>query len=438
MARAAPALRLLPALLAGLLLSVGEARADSSDELQIEGKLDVIELGGEAAHKETVEGMITDLTPEIDSGRLTEDQLVRALAVRCWAYYEKDLFDLAVADCNRVLGSRPDHGTALLLRASSYIRQGRFSAAVGDLDHAIADGGLEKNDLAFAYLRRGIAREAMGDGKDAAEDVKQAVSLDPKLMDTYRQISAAMLERGKTESAVESFDQAMALDPKSAKSYLERGVARMARGRIDDAIADFDKALEIDPYLAVAFQHRGDARFHRGLDREAIEDFDRVLELDAHVAPALKARALAEFKLGHFEDAAHDFADSVKADATDPYAVLWLYLAHRRVATPADTETSVALMKQMSALTSTAWPAPVLRFYTGQSTETTLRAAAQNGDAKQRLRQACDAAFYAGEQALIARDATMAATRLQEAAAGCPAVTAESVLAKAELTRLPN
>ncbi len=79
--------------------------------------------------------------------------------------------------------------------------------------------------------------------------------------------------------------------------------------------------------------------------------------------------------------------------------------------------------------------APVLRFYTGQST---LRAAAQNGDARQRLRQVCDAAFYAGEQALIMRDLKTAAALLQEAAAGCPALTAESVLAKTELARLPN
>jgi len=397
----------------------------------------VIELGGEAAHKETVEGMITDLTPEIDSGRLAQAQLIGALALRCWAYYEKSLFDLAVADCNRVLASDPDHGQALVLRASAYIRQGKLAAAVADLDHAIADGGLAKDDLAFAYLRRGIARAAMGDGKDAAEDVKQAVSLDPKLMDTYREVSAALLGDGKAGTGIQSFDQAMALDPKSAKSYLDRGLARMARGQLDGAIADFDKALEIDPYLGAAFQHRGDARFHAGRDREAIEDFDRALELDPHVAPALRSRALAAFSLGRFADAAHDLAASAKADATDPYALLWLYIAYHRTGA-VDVEASVALMKQMSALTASAWPAPVLRFYTGQSTEATLRAAAQNGDAKQRSRQVCDAAFYAGEQAIIARDLKTAVALLEEAAANCPAAAAESVLAKTELTRLPN
>ena len=103
MASAAPAIRLLPALLLAVMLGAGAARADSSDELQIEGKLDAIELGGEAAHKKNVEGVITDVTPQIDSGRLSEAQMVRALALRCWAYYEKSLFDRAVVDCNRVL-----------------------------------------------------------------------------------------------------------------------------------------------------------------------------------------------------------------------------------------------------------------------------------------------------------------------------------------------
>ena len=420
MARAAPAIRLLPALLLAALLNAGAARADSPDELQIDGKLDAIELGGAAAHKENVEHTITDLTPEIDSGRLSEAQLVRALALRCWAYYEKDLFERAVT------------------------RQGKFTAAVEDLDHAIADGGLAKDDLASAFLRRGIAREAMGDGKDAAEDVEQAVALDPRLMEVYREISGDMLGRGKAGSAIESFDQAMAFDPKSAASYLDRGIARLARGQTADAIADFDKALEIDAYLAPAFWHRGDARFHRGLDREAIEDFDRALDLDPRVAPTLKARALAEFDLGRFGDAERDLAASVQADATDPYAVLWLYLVRRRIAAT-DVEASVALISQMSALVkqrsvvgAAAWPAPVLRFLAGQSTQTTLREAADHGDARQRPRQACEAAFYAGEQALTAQEMKAATTLLQEAAAHCPPAAAESVLARTELSRLPN
>jgi hypothetical protein len=92
------------------------ARADSAGELQIDGDLDVIELGGEAAHKENVEGTIADLTPEIDSGRLTEAQLAHALALRGLAYYEKSLFEQAVADCDRVLAGQPDHDSGSIWR----------------------------------------------------------------------------------------------------------------------------------------------------------------------------------------------------------------------------------------------------------------------------------------------------------------------------------
>lgn len=143
----------------------GGAWAQVSDELEIEGKVDAVELGAEAAHKKNVDGMIEELTPEIESGRLSATELERALGMRCWAYFEKDMLDLALADCNRVLADNPDHGVALVLRASARIRQKQFATAIGDLDHAIADGGLNDQQLALAYLRRGIVRQAMGDAR---------------------------------------------------------------------------------------------------------------------------------------------------------------------------------------------------------------------------------------------------------------------------------
>lgn len=107
--------------------------AQTSDELEIEGKIDTLELGAEAAHKKNVDGMIEELTPEIESGRLSATELERALSMRCWAHFEKGMLDLALADCNRVLTDHPDHGVALLLRASTRIRQKQFAAAIGDL-----------------------------------------------------------------------------------------------------------------------------------------------------------------------------------------------------------------------------------------------------------------------------------------------------------------
>lgn len=428
-------LRVIVGLLLGTLLP-GVACAQSSDELQIEGELDALELGAEAAHRKTVDGAIEELTPEIESGRLSAAQLRYALRMRCWAYFEKGLLDLALADCNRVLADDPDQGIALVLRSSVRIRQQQFAAAVGDLDRAIADGGLEGEQLALAHLRRGIVRQAMGDGKSATEDVRRAVSLDPKLADIYGKVSAAMLGRGNGEAG-RSFDQALALDPNSAASYIDRGLGRMARGQFDSAVDDFNKALDIDPYLAAAFHHRGEARFYQGRNEDAVADFDRALDLDLRVAPILKSRALAEFILGQFAAAARDLAAAVKADAADPYAALWLFLAQHRTGAERNA-IGATLRQQMSALDAAKWPMAVLRFYVGEIDEPTLRAAVDTGDGAERKRRLCDIDFYAGEQALIAGDLVTAKALLQAAATGCPIATAEFTAAKTELARLPN
>jgi lipoprotein NlpI len=415
--------------------AAGHAWAQASDELEIEGQIDAIDLGAEAAHKKNVDGMIAELTPAIDSGRLSAMQLIWALRVRCWAHFEKGNLEPALADCNRVLADDPDDGGALVLRASVRIKQQQFAAAIADLDRAIAEGALDNKQLALAYLRRGIVRQAMGDGPSAAADVQQAVALDATLANAYHEVSEAMLGRGKS-AAPQSFEQAMGLDPKSAASYVDRGLGRLGRGQFDAAVEDFNKALEIDPYAAAAFHHRGEARFYQGRSEEALADFGRALDLDPRVPPILKSRALAEFSLGRFAAAARDLAAAADANAADAYAALWLFLARHR----AGAETTAiegTLRQQMLVLDAAKWPMAVARYYAGEIDEPALRAAADGAAEAERKRRVCDAAFYAGERALLASDIATARVRLTEAAATCPAATAESVIARTDLSRLP-
>lgn len=427
----------LPAVFAASLLAAPVAFAQGRDELNIGDPVDAVDLSGEAAHKQNVDGMIQDLTPEIESGRLSGDTLRRALLVRCWAYYEKELLDQALSDCSRVLADRPDHGDALVLRGSVMTKQGKFAPAIADFDHAIASGGLEPDDLAIAYLRRAIVRQAAGDGERASEDVKQAVALDPKLMTTYREISDAMLGRGRSHNAVAAFDEALGLDPNSAQSFVDRGLGRMARGQLDDAIADFDQALKIDAHAGEAYRARGEARFYKGLANDAAADFKRALEFDPHLAPTTKALAILEFDQARFDEAARHLAVAVKADPKDAYAVLWLFLARQRAAGKAADPAGVSeLTRQMSHVALGEWPTPMLHYYVGQRDLAALLAAAGHGDAKGRRMRECEAQFFAGERALLMGDRAGAVTLLRQAAAECPTATAASVIARTELARL--
>lgn len=428
----------IPAVFAASLLTLPLMQAFGADELTIGEPVDSFDLSGEAAHKQTVDGMIEDLTPEIESGRLSGDTLRRALLVRCWAYYEKELLDQALADCDRILQDRPDHGDALVLRGSIMTKRGRFPSAIADFDHAIADGDLEPHDLAMAYLRRAIARQASGDGVRAAEDAKQAVALDAKLMTTYREISDAMLGRGRSRDAVAAFDEVLGLDPTSADSLVDRGLGRMARGQLDEAIADFDQALRIDRFAGAAYRARGEARFYKGLTEEAAADFKQALEFDPHLAPTSKGLAILEFDQGRFADAARHLAVAVKADAKDAYAILWLFLARQRAAgkVGANPEEVADLTRRMAQVPLGEWPAPILRYFAGQRNLGALLAAAGRGDAKETPLRQCEADFFAGEHALLTGHLPDAKALLARAATECPAATAASVIARTELARL--
>lgn len=428
----------LLAVFAALWLAAASAYAQGSDELSIGDPVDSVDLGSEAAHKQNVDGMIEGLSPEIDSGRLSGDTLRRALLVRCWAYNEKGLLDQALSDCNRVLADRPDHGDALMLHGRIMTKQGKYSAAIADFDHAITDSDLETTELALAYLRRAIVRQASGDGAHAAEDVKRAIALDPKLMTTYREISDAMLGRGRSSDAVAAFDDVMGLDPKSAESYVDRGLGRMARGRLDDAIADFDRALKIDQYAGAAYRGRGEARFYKGLTKEAAADFRRALDLDPHIGATAKALAILEFDQAEFEKAADHLTASLKADAKDGYAVLWLFLAKQRAAGTSTGKAAGAaeLAKLKSKLDRREWPAPLLDYYGGDEDLAMLLSAAGQGEAKSKTLRECEANFFAGERALLVGDRAAAKALLKKATAECPPATAAAVVSKTELSRL--
>lgn len=81
----------------------------------------------------------------------------------------------------------------------------------------------------------------------------------------------------------------------------------------------------------------------------------------------------------------------------------------------------------------TAWPAPVIRMFLGQTTPAAVLAAADDADAFKKKGRICEANFFSGELALRtgAKDEAIRLFRL--AASGCPKDFVEVPAANAEL-----
>src|SRR5262249_33978385 len=87
-------------------------------------------------------------------------------------------------------------------------------------------------------------------------------------------------------------------------------------------------------------------------------------------------------------------------------------------------------------LDMTAWPAPVIRLFLGQSTPDAVMAATDDPDPTTRRGHVCEANYYTGELALLHRDRRAALKLLTAASADCPSRWTEWEAADAELKAL--
>jgi tetratricopeptide (TPR) repeat protein len=115
-------------------------------------------------------------------------------------------------------------------------------------NQALAAGQLSAPDKARILLRRGLAREMLGQRNDALADFNEAIS----------------------SSALATEEQASAL--------YDRGVTLDELNRTDDAIADYTAALKLVPKLAAALNNRANALRRVGRLAEAERDYEASMD----------------------------------------------------------------------------------------------------------------------------------------------------------------
>jgi len=88
----------------------------------------------------------------------------------------------AFVDHDKAHALEPDNAYALINRANSHYQAEQYTAALVDLDAAIAVGG---SVLAVAHFNRGIVHARIGNKEFARQDVEKALRLSPQT-DSYR------------------------------------------------------------------------------------------------------------------------------------------------------------------------------------------------------------------------------------------------------------
>jgi tetratricopeptide (TPR) repeat protein len=356
-----------------------------------------------------------------------DPQYVNAFLNRGIAYDSKGDSDASVADFGRVIELKPDDPLAYYNRG--YIRCWRkqdYDGAIADLTKAIDLGHKD----APTYLYRALAYQNKKDYRRAIADYDEGLKLSPNS-------AAALTYRGMSYQGLSDFDHAMAdynaaikADSRYAPAYVNRGYLRRIKGEINAAVADYSAALKLDPSANHVHVNRGSAFRAKGDFEHAVADYDVAIKANPKDAAAIFNRGFAYFLAGALPRALADLSQANALAPTDPYTVLTLDIVGQK------SKLQSNLAQLSGKLDMTAWPAPVIRLFLGQSTPDAVMAATDDSDPVTRRGLVCEANYYAGEVALLHGRRDEAVNFFTAASADCPSRWTEWEAADAELKAL--
>ena len=233
--------------------------------------------------------------------------------------------------------------------------------------------------------------------------------------------------KGDFAAAIADYDEAIKLDPKNASALTNRGTAHSEKGDADAALADFDEAIKRNPRYASAYFNRANSYAARADADRAIADYTSSIRYDRRNVNAFIARGALYLAGGAVPKARADMALAARLDRKNAYAVLWQDIAERRA------KQKGVLTRGAKSLDMKAWPAPVIRLFTGEIKQDAVLSAADDANPTVKQAHICEANFYGGQYALIEGQRDDAQKLFEAAAKDCPHGFLEGIAATAEL-----
>jgi tetratricopeptide (TPR) repeat protein len=268
----------------------------------------------------------------------------------------------------------------------------QWSASIVAFDKALAPGDLLSNQTFIAHMDRGQAHQAL----------KQY------------------------EAALADYSACLLLVPTSATALLERADVELNMGKFAEAAGDLDTLIDHRPMLTTPYTMRAAINAKLGRVEQSREDSKKVLSL----LPADYVRNIATgiiaWQAGETSVAEDNFSHATSQGPGSTFAWIWLALTKVRAgeAIPAG---------DFPNFDRSRWPAPIVSFFTGETQQDAVFAAAGDGSDTETRGRMCEANFYVGEWLLRHGNKIAAQSMIRKAADGCPVYLAEWGVAQTEL-----
>lgn len=190
----------------------------------------------------------------------------------------------AITDLDSVLQRNPQNVPARVTLGRIYMDQRNYDEAARQFRAA-----LEYSTVDSIHLDLALALVGLGHYREAADQYRQALSLNSRQLRAYVNWAELELRQKNIANAADILQHAEDADVHAVELTLLRGRLAAYRGKMDDAINFFQEALREDPEDPVAALYfLGSAYLQTGKTEDAIQSFKNLLQKEPNHPGALR------------------------------------------------------------------------------------------------------------------------------------------------------
>lgn len=212
-----------------------------------------------------------------------------ALNGKSLANLKQKNYDRSIAVATVALAHDPLDRNALLLRSVSYSRQGKLNEALADCNKLIESK--PKGGLGPAYGNRAFIYFKLGQPHAAIRDYRYAIKYAPKNALLYANLAQCLKRVDDIEGAIEECKNALKLDPKDLPSLMLAGECYRQTGEPGEAVKYYERAVKVAS-CPETLKARGEAAMEAGDYKLAYNSFNQILESNPKDEDAKRKRQI--------------------------------------------------------------------------------------------------------------------------------------------------
>jgi len=185
---------------------------------------------------------------------------------------------------DELLKANPNDEDALVYQSQMQITDGDVNDAAPNLETVIKNA--PKNSEAHYAL--GVAYEKLGYLERAVSEWREALRLQPNMLDAERSLANVAMRTGDMGTLEEAATQLIALQSASPEGYALRALSNINRRRYGEAEQDIRKAIAIAPKSAFGYAQLGNLKFVEKQYGDALRAYQDALDRNPDSTDALR------------------------------------------------------------------------------------------------------------------------------------------------------